>query len=75
MAMRCVGKVADAHKCGRKFQRRSFRSLAKPYDAHIFRFVNDAKVSLWSLVVGKRSLSSPGRTSAGFSHPAKVGST
>ena len=52
VAVRCIGKVADAFKIGDKSEPRTFRRhAAQPYDERIFRFLpgQDA-VSIWTLV-------------------------
>jgi len=48
-AVRCIAKVADAYKAGRKV-RCTFRRLAgQPYDLHILRFASETAVSVWTL--------------------------
>lgn len=48
-AIRCIKKVADAYTID-KITQRNFRPLgAQPYDARIFRFVDDNAVSIWTL--------------------------
>jgi putative transposase len=49
MAVRCVAKVADAHKLDTKVRRTFRKHSAQPYDDRIFRFLNDSAVSIWTL--------------------------
>lgn len=56
VAIRCIGKVADAFKVGDKDETRTFhRHAAQPYDDRIFRFLpgQDA-VSIWTLAGRQR---------------------
>lgn len=47
--VRCIKKVADAYTLDRDTQR-TFRPFgAQPYDARIFRFVDDNTVSIWTV--------------------------
>ena len=48
-AVRCIAKVADAYKAGRDGARVFRKHAAQPYDARIFRFVDDNTVSIWTL--------------------------
>lgn len=48
-AVRCVAKVADAYKLDRKVQRVFRSTAAQPFDLHIFRFVNEDTISIWTL--------------------------
>jgi len=49
MAVRCIAKVADSHKAGKKDKVRRFRRhAAQPYDARLVRWGEDY-VSLWTL--------------------------
>lgn len=48
-AVRCIAKVADAYKVGRDGARAFRKHAAQPYDARIFRFVDDNTVSIWTL--------------------------
>lgn len=55
-AIRCIAKVADAFKVGKKWEPRTFRPLAaQPFDERIFRFLpgQDA-VSIWTLTGRQR---------------------
>jgi predicted transposase len=51
--IRCIGKVADAYTAQKANKREGlvrFRKLAaQPYDDHIFRFLADNRVSIWTL--------------------------
>jgi IS605 OrfB family transposase len=47
--VRCIAKVADACKAGREAARVFRKHAAQPYDARIFRFVDDNTVSIWTL--------------------------
>ena len=44
--VRCIGKVADAYERHCNTQRTFRASAAQPYDARIFRFVDDGTISL-----------------------------
>jgi putative transposase len=55
VAVRCIAKVADAYKLDRHAQRTFRRFSAQPYDHRIFRFVNDATVSIWT-VAGRQKI-------------------
>jgi IS605 OrfB family transposase len=49
-AVRCIAKVADAYKAGHNGARTFRKHAAQPYDARIFRFVDDNTVSIWTVV-------------------------
>lgn len=48
-AVRCIGKVADAYKSGRKVQRIFRKHSAQPYDDRILRFAHGDVVSIWTV--------------------------
>lgn len=48
-AVRCIAKVADAFKAGKAGKRSFRRHAAQPYDDRIFRFRDDASVSIWTV--------------------------
>ena len=51
VAVRCIGKVADAYKLkNRREKKRKFRKwAAQPYDDRIFRFAKGDNINLWTL--------------------------
>lgn len=51
VAIRCIGKVADAYKLkNRREKMRNFRKwAAQPYDDRIFRFAKGDSINLWTL--------------------------
>ena len=55
VAVRCIAKVADAYKLGRKSQHTFRRHAAQPYDDRIFRFIDDHTVSIWT-VAGRQKI-------------------
>ena len=50
MTVRCIGKVVDAYKSGRKIQREFSLQGAIPYDSRILTYrLDDQSVSIWTL--------------------------
>jgi putative transposase len=49
VAVRCIGKVADAYKLDRKVQRSFRKHAAQPYDDRIVSFKPNDIVSIWTL--------------------------
>ena len=47
--VRCIKKVSDAYTLDRDTQRTFRRTGAQPFDARIFRFVDDNTVSIWTV--------------------------
>lgn len=48
VVVRSIAKVADAYKLDKKVQRRFYPTAAHPFDARIFRFVDDHTISIWT---------------------------
>jgi putative transposase len=49
VAVRCIAKVADSYKTDARGMHKFGKFAAQPYDERIFRFLDDSRVSIWTL--------------------------